>query len=404
MKLRIALILLCATAIEASGQTITLKPITKLVYCLDGILNLSYTASGSFDSSNVFVAELSNSNGSFDSPTMFGSETGDTGSFQIELANTGLGYRVRVVSSDPVDSSADNGNDITVSNYPLPTVTLLIDGNYFAPTATDSLSGPAVMVGQVATFTASAFPSADSFYWSFNEDASVPSATGARVSVSYPTIGIKDGTVSIFNAAGCETTTPISIRVLDCEPTIPWYATIVTTPESVADSFVWVKPGGIDTMITTPYPQTVFVESEGSVYTTSEESWNTFYIKSGGMINHVPERSTIVSSAGVRDTFEAQVQADTLSCGDLEFQVSSGVTSEVPPPAFQIVQTGDRLAIVTEEGSYKIQILNMLGSEVLSQDESGSVNIDLSTVNAGIYFAVVEAGNKREIRKIAVVH
>jgi hypothetical protein len=405
MKLRIALILFCLNAATASAQTITLAPITKLVYCIGDTLTVSYSATGPFDTGNVFIAELSDDNGSFQTPTTAGSSFGDTGSFQIPLANSGPSYRVRVISIAPSDSSANNGHDISVLNFSIPSAFLVIGLNRLAATATDSTGGSAVMVGQLARFSATAFPPANTYYWTFNEDASQQTDTGSTVSVRYPTAGIKDGLLSAINAGGCESTIAFSFRVLDCEQTIPWYASIVTDTESVADSFVWVKPGGVDTVAATAYPQTIFVETDGSVITTSEESWNTYFIKPGGSIHPLPVGATVVFSEGTRDTIATNARVDTLSCDDLQFQVSSGVANESPqPPPFQIVQNGNRLMIVYEQGAFTVRILNLLGAEVFSERGSGVIDVDLSSLPSSIYFAVVQAGDQQDVQKIAVIH
>jgi hypothetical protein len=41
---------------------------------------------------------------------------------------------------------------------------------------------------------------------------------------------------------------------------------------------------------------------------------------------------------------------------------------------------------------------------VLSQHGSGALDVDLSALPAGVYFAVVESGNDRQVKRIAVVH
>lgn len=405
MKLRMTLLLLCVNAIAARAQTITLAPITKLAYCIGDSLAISYTATGSFDTGNVFIAELSDINGSFQTPSVTETNSASVGTFEVPLAASGPSYRVRVISIAPFDSSANNGQDIGVSNYPIPSAYLVIGTNRLPIGILDSTTGPAVMVGQLATFTASAFPTADSFFWNFNEDASMASESGTNVQVSYPTMGLKDGLLTTMDAAGCESTILFNFRVLDCDATLPWYATVVTGVASITDSFVWVKSGGIDTVPPTLYAQTIFVDSGGGVLTTSEENWNTYYIKAGGRLHPLPVRGTVVFSAGTRDTIAANAQVDTLSCDDLEFQVTSGVASEVPaPPAFQIAQSGDRLMIEYEQGAFAIRILNLLGAEVFSEHSSGNLEIDLSSLPSGIYFVVAESGDQRTIQKIAVIH
>lgn len=73
-------------------------------------------------------------------------------------------------------------------------------------------------------------------------------------------------------------------------------------------------------------------------------------------------------------------------------------------PSFTISQNSDHLKISGEQQATSCRIFSLLGTELLSQRGIGTLDIDLSHIPAGIYFAVVETGERREVRKIAVLH
>ncbi len=77
--------------------------------CMDDTFHLSYTVSNNFGSSNVFTAQLSDAAGSFANPQNIGTASSATGGTIICTIPTGLtpgnGYRVRIVSTNPVKQS-----------------------------------------------------------------------------------------------------------------------------------------------------------------------------------------------------------------------------------------------------------------------------------------------------------
>ncbi len=91
---------------------------------------MSYTATGTFSSGNIFTAQLSDVSGSFTSPTAIGSisSTSSGTIAAIIPANTpdGTGYRIRVVSSSPVVTGGDNGSDFNI--YSIPQATIFASG------------------------------------------------------------------------------------------------------------------------------------------------------------------------------------------------------------------------------------------------------------------------------------
>ncbi len=99
-------------------NTITTSAISPTTYCAGAAVSVPFTITGTYNSGNVFTAQLSNASGSFASPVNIGSLTQTTaGSISATVpSNTpaGTGYRIRVVSSNPVVTGSDNGANLTV--------------------------------------------------------------------------------------------------------------------------------------------------------------------------------------------------------------------------------------------------------------------------------------------------
>jgi|GEM_PF-3881958 len=83
--------------------------------CEGGILPVSYTPTGTFNSGNVFTAQLSDAAGNFTMPivTLAGISPIN---LPIPLGTVGTGYKVRVVSSNPAVTS----NEVPLTILPLP--------------------------------------------------------------------------------------------------------------------------------------------------------------------------------------------------------------------------------------------------------------------------------------------
>lgn len=100
--------------------TITVSPLllpTNL--CAGSDLAVSYTTSGSYESNNQFIVQISDISGDFANGQNIGSISSTTdGTIVATIPGSlaeGSGYRIRVVSSAPDITSADNGSDITIN-------------------------------------------------------------------------------------------------------------------------------------------------------------------------------------------------------------------------------------------------------------------------------------------------
>lgn len=105
------------TPIGVIGQ-FTSATNTYLPLCAGDNLTIPYQKTGTYNAGNIFTAQLSNAAGSFSNPLNIGtvsSLTGGTINATIP-SNTpgGTGYRIRVISSNPSSTGADNESDIVI--------------------------------------------------------------------------------------------------------------------------------------------------------------------------------------------------------------------------------------------------------------------------------------------------
>ncbi|WP_291720738.1 BspA family leucine-rich repeat surface protein, partial [Bernardetia sp.] len=123
---------LTTTLTDGSGNTspfssahkvieINIGAITPTSYCPSEIISVPFTVNGTFDVTQTFTVQLSDASGSFASPTVIGTGASPISATIPNGTPAGIGYRVRVVSSDPIVTS-DESTIFTIN--PLPTATL----------------------------------------------------------------------------------------------------------------------------------------------------------------------------------------------------------------------------------------------------------------------------------------
>ena len=98
------------------------QPFTDTALCPGDTIPVVYSTSFRFRNGNVFTAQLSNDTGAFISPINIGTHTDTTGdtiwcTIPKNIA-AGNGYRIRILSTLPVDTSVDNYADIRIKAAP----------------------------------------------------------------------------------------------------------------------------------------------------------------------------------------------------------------------------------------------------------------------------------------------
>jgi hypothetical protein len=107
---------------DTTGASIIINGTIPSVLCPGSSVSVPFAEAGTFHTGNIFTVQLSDSSGSFSSPTAIGtldSTAGDT--IQVIVPNNaiaGTHYRIRIVSSDRVAISPNNGTNIQIPIVP----------------------------------------------------------------------------------------------------------------------------------------------------------------------------------------------------------------------------------------------------------------------------------------------
>lgn len=83
-------------------------------------VDVPFTSTGTFNIGNIYTAQLSNSTGSFAFPINIGtlSSTANSGTINATIpagTSSGAGYRIRVISDNPIVTGTDNGVNLTIN-------------------------------------------------------------------------------------------------------------------------------------------------------------------------------------------------------------------------------------------------------------------------------------------------
>ncbi|MFC2130474.1 T9SS type A sorting domain-containing protein [Bacteroidota bacterium] len=108
--------------------TIETETVSGSPFCAGVVVDIPFTIEGTFNSGNKFIAQLSDENRSFSIPVVLDSLIGTSSDTlkNVELPGTlsgGTGYRIRIVSTDPVVTGSDNGDDLVINSLPEPYIT-----------------------------------------------------------------------------------------------------------------------------------------------------------------------------------------------------------------------------------------------------------------------------------------
>lgn len=132
---------------QAAANTLTTGTVSGAPFCPNGTFNLPFTSTGTFNVGNSYTVQLSDATGSFAAPTTIGTlaSTANSGNIPCTIPGgtpAGTNYRVRVVSSNPALTAADNGVNFTINSTINPTVNITAN------------PGTTICTGQSVTFTA----------------------------------------------------------------------------------------------------------------------------------------------------------------------------------------------------------------------------------------------------------
>ncbi len=217
--------------------------------CAGDTLAVNYIIPTDYNSNNTFTAQLSDKNGSFTNPVNIGSLASDTSGIIIGIIpatiSPGTGYRVRVISSSPADTSKNVSPAIKIGNPDSTNISV-------------SSNSP-LCEGFTLQFSASTFVSGTNYSWtgpnSFSSTSPNPFIAGATP--------LQNGNYLVtMKWFGCEVidTAQVTVKPLPAKPVAtgnsPLCAgetlNLTATSSTSGVSYSWAGPGSFTSSLQNP--------------------------------------------------------------------------------------------------------------------------------------------------------
>ena len=179
-------------------------------FCGGDTIMIPFTHSGLSCPSNVFYAELSDTAGNFSMPDTIGmlvsTASGTIVGIIPEFAETGTGYRIRVVGTEPDFAGTDNSIDLSITPQPV------ADFTY-------GLTGLDLTLANMST-------GATSYFWDFGDSTT---STDVDPVHSYTASGPRLITLIASNSCGSDTITEL-LNPISVDEGLEWRNKLVVFP------------------------------------------------------------------------------------------------------------------------------------------------------------------------------
>lgn len=389
-----------ACSIATSTVQLTLTTCTGLSvsipsnkYCAGNTFTATYTSTGTYNSGNIFLVQLSGPTGSFSSFTNLGSLTSTASSGQIACTmpsapTSGNTYRIRVVATNPSTISPDNGFDISLGYIVRPNMYVT---KYH------------IAVGEQTELQSQASGAA-SCDWILDEGADPVLPLSCIQKVSYTTPGVKMVYLIAADANGCPTTsTEQYINVYSCNPVIPANAYIVTGTQDGGiphNASVWVKTGASYTVKN--YNQTIYVSAAGSVK-VANGGITTIYLEpfasfdAGTTFSGTVVYDPNAGISNVGSSHKLVACSNLILATDTPTDVQNQNTAAIDVVVYPNPTNGNFSIKSTNTIVYEVTVVNSLGQTEMHSGEN------IRTEMKGLLVVKINTDKGTTIRKINVI-
>jgi len=417
MKTSLFLLIGLLLSSVALGQSIKLGPINTRP-CEGDTVDIPYHASGAFSPDNIFKLRVWDSGAiAFN---FLGSNTAMDGTFRVMANGLSDLTRMAVMSSNPFLIS-DTTPKITVLKHSGPALWAWRSAshNYFGNSevgpgfnssdmeAKNFYSPSAGLTDDTLVFAPPPFdylfnPSPSIYTMEFPWDVESISATDTTHTVVFHFPGYKKVSISVTNSFTCGGSTSWSFYIPSRHPVIPQNARVITANMGIvtgtaADTEVWLKSGASFIPEISATNARFYVEP-GAVLQVYQQyvSSGIIYLREGASYGDFKAPGVVVIGRGI-DTFQVPNLTFDYS------KVSNNGVDQQTSLQSTIRQASGHLYATSTDQPIELRLLNLLGSEVLSRRGTGELDVDLSSLAAGIYIVVAESNGQRVTKKIAVV-
>jgi hypothetical protein len=397
-------------------------------YCVGATLQLTFNATGTFGSGNVFTAQLSDANGNFSAATNIGSLSSLTPApISVNIptgAAAGTGYKIRVVASNPATTGAES-IPFSVS---IPAATPVISSDGFSLTSTGSgsfvwfFNGNPISGATSASYT----PTQLGSYTVGIENNGCSPSISAPFTVAALISGVQQPTTPAvceetsllrgFNTLGnFDTTNQFTLILVANNGTETPLATTLTT----SSSLLALLPPGLtgngfryrlrassplalsalsNTFEILPNPPAATISQAGFTLSSSATQGNNWY-KDGAPISGADQQTYTVTENG-----EYSVRYSANNCQS-PFSNSITITNvsvvDQAHPGFRIFPNPvqEVLQLVAPEAGH-MQVRDLQGRNLLQQSlEAGNHELALGELAAGLYVLYWEDSRGTSLRR-----
>lgn len=396
--------------------------------CAGNTLTVPYSINGTCNVGNIFTAQLSDATGSFASPVSIGTISAtSSGTITATVPSTvayGTNYRVRVVSSNPVQKGERNNSNILINN---------------APSVLSSPSSKTVCINANTSFTSAVSSNSTTVQWYFN---SSPVSTATMATISLPAVQLLNAGnyyLTVTNGCGSANSNTVTLTVNNPSVTVSGLLSVcagqsTTLTAAGAANYSWNTGVNSSSITSSPSANTNYtvtgVDAQGCIDTetltvvlnalptvslstsnaiicTGETStltatgantysWNT--TSSGSAIVVNPTTNTVYTVTGTDANGCSNLSTITQSvslCTGITQLVNESSVSVFPNPFTDVItikNTFDNSSIV---------IVDVLGKVVFEkQIVSSETSIDLSELKTGFYQLIVKGEDNSYTQKI----
>ena len=402
--------------------------ITTSSLCAGNTLTVPYAINGACNAGNIFTAQLSDATGSFASPISIGTISAtSSGSITATVPSTvayGTNYRIRVVSSNPVQKGERNNSNILVNSLP------------------SFLSQPinkAVCINTNTSFTSAVSSNSSTAQWYFN---SSPVSTATAITLPLPAVQLSNAGnyyLSVTNSCGTSNSNTVTLSVNNPSVIVSGLQSICTGQSTTltaagAVNYSWNTGANTASVSVSPSSNTNYtvtgIDAQGCIDTeTVSVTLNalpSLTLSTSNVIICTGETSTLTAVGATTYTWSTTSNGSNIAVSpsvtasysvvgtDINGCVNSSVITQSVSLCTGVQQLDNEsivaifpnpflntLNIKTIGNNNAVIIIDVLGKIVFEEQiSSNETEIDLSYLNSGFYQLIVKGEGSSYSQKI----
>lgn len=396
--------------------------------CAGNTLTVPYSINGTCNTGNIFTAQLSDASGSFASPISIGTINSNiSGTITATIPSTvayGANYRVRVVSSNPVQKGERNNTNILINN---------------APTVLSSPTSKTVCVNASVSFTSAVSSNSSTVQWYFN---SSPVSAGTVVTLSLSNVQLSNSGnyyLTVTNGCGSANSNTVTLTVNSPTVSVSGLMSVcagqsTTLTAAGAINYSWNTGSNSSSITATPSANTNYtvtgIDAQGCIDTeTLTVVFNSLPLVSSVSSNSLlcvgqsatltatgantytwstTENTTSIAVSPTIQTTYTVIGTDANGCSNSSIVTQSvslctGIAQLVYESSISVFPNpfNDVITIKNSFENYNIVIVDVLGKVVFEkQIVSSETSIDLSELKIGVYQLMVKGDTSSYTQKI----